>query len=253
MVRINSVPKSGENPCRNEDQCFAAPGTGSFSVALADGAGEGICSRLWAQLLVRSHARLWAGIDRDDPRAALIAWQKNQQIAWERISRRLLGAKLERFNFAHKFTMVGAAASFVSVRVLQTGQGPVWEALAIGDACLVILLDGSAFHRIPKMYAPADFPIQPTQIPSLGGRSTDWVEDVRWAFSPYVDGMRFVLMSDALALWACRSAGARDAPWKELDEFEHASPAFEQWVEVRRNEGSLRDDDTTLAVWCPNV
>jgi hypothetical protein len=61
---------------------------------------------------------------------------------------------------------------------------------------------------------------------------------------------RFLLMTDALAQWFLSRVEAKADPLAQMNALlAEASPeAFILWVEMRRQQGSLRNDDVTLIV-----
>ena len=69
----------------------------------------------------------------------------------------------------------------------------------------------------------------------------------QWAEGDCAPGDLFLLMTDALAQWFLASWEHGAIPWAELVKLE-GEDAFGKFVLPLRQEGRLRNDDTTLVI-----
>jgi protein phosphatase 2C-like protein len=226
------TPKRGHTEAEYEDAWAANARAGRFAVA--DGASESSYAGLWANLLAETFVaarRPLDGLDwLDDPRRRWSAAVDGRELAWYAEIKRTQGA------FA---TLLG-----VAVRPAAPGRPGRWQALAIGDSCLVRVRDGGTPRAFPLSKA-ADFSNQPALLGSRPGPAPAPVLS-RGACRP---GDRLFLMTDALAQWFLLRSESNRRPWEDLARL-LADPkpggAFAAWVAEHRDGGDLRNDDVTL-------
>lgn len=122
---------------------------------------------------------------------------------------------------------------------------PFWRVAAIGDSCLFQVRHG-ALHASFPLTGASDFSYQPPLLASRGQDSNGVIRrHVRMHTGDLASGDSFYLATDALAAWflAFHETGGR--PWNLLDLLE-SSRDFADWVEVRRRNGEMVNDDSTL-------
>jgi len=127
--------------------------------------------------------------------------------------------------------------------------GGTWRAVSVGDSCLFRIRDGKLARSFP-LACSSDFGNQPALLGSRG-RPSDTPQSIRRARGRWRPGDRFLLMTDALAEWTLRRNEQEQRPAEEIDQLLcESSPqdAFAAWVEERRNDQGLRNDDVTLVV-----
>src|SRR5687768_9889427 len=120
------VPKVGHAPDECEDAAAGDPGLSRFAVA--DGASESYAAGDWARLLVEAFVAL--GPDGDwlkDPRADWQAAVAGGAVSW----------------YAEDKFARGGHATFLGVCLTPGPAGYEWEAIAVGDACLVLVRFGA--------------------------------------------------------------------------------------------------------------
>jgi hypothetical protein len=222
--RALSLPKRGHRDDEFEDAFALAAAEGRFAVA--DGASESSFAGLWANLLVEGFVRPAQG------------WLEAARRAW---AGRVDGQSLPWYAEAKRDA--GAFATLLGL-VLADGR---WHALAVGDTCLFQVRQDELIGAFP-LGRSADFDNRPRLI---GSRPPFSSGDDKHAEGrgTWQTGDRFLLMTDALAQWCLRHHEAGDRPWRELTRF--ASPpedGFADWVEGRRQDDGLRNDDVTLVV-----
>lgn len=208
-----------------------------FLVAVADGATETSFSALWAKLLVRSYTE--GKLIPEHFAASLLKLQGR----WRRaVSRKSLPW------YAEEKVRRGAAAAFVGLHLRDGDPGAYggsWEAIALGDCCLVQVRGGQVVERFPIQHA-SDFSNSPFLLSSSPSASEGWQEHLRTTSGRWLQDDSFFLMSDALAAWFMTDEESGRSPWIVLRDLETAdAPAFQEWIaELRATD--LRNDDVTL-------
>jgi hypothetical protein len=228
------VPRHGHSPDDCEDFAAVDPRAGRFAVA--DGASESWQGGLWARLLVEDFVRgpggtggAWMdGLAPLQHRWAEAAPAPGETPPW------WLEDRLRR----------GAFATFLGVELLP-GEGASWRwrALALGDSCLFQVRGGALMTSFPLTRAD-DF----GNSPWLLGSRTPARQPVHTEGEGRA-GDRLWLMTDALGQWFLRRLEDGGRPWEELQpllEGADAEARFGGWVEERRRERQLRDDDVTV-------
>lgn len=256
-----SVPKDGNTAEENEDAVVVdnvalpvQPGSWRYTfpgnavrIAIADGASTSPRPGEWARTLARAAA---AGSCRDlrDTFASARATFAEQQR-----SRAQLGGPLSWYQQARAAEPSFATLVLAEVELQErpvSGRGRCWvrqpprvaapevlvRASAVGDSCAFFVREDRSFECHPQM-AVGDF----RRAPDLVG-SDDQFPVALPLPREATAVTRAYLATDALAEWILRrGAAAFDALDEVLDRDEFAG-----WVAHAREEGDLRDDDTTV-------
>jgi len=218
------VPKMGHAPDECEDASAGDPDAGRFAVA--DGASESYAAGDWARLLVEAFVTTGpAGDWLKDPREA---WQ--QQAAGSAVS----------WYAEDKFAR-GGHATFLGVSVQPADDGFGWEAVAVGDSCLLHLSEGHGVTSFP-LTRSTEFNGAPTLVNSRGGNPA-W----KTAHGTLRPGETLLLATDALAQHLLESAEAGSFAGPSLLGLEEDDD-FAMWVAMAREAGQLRNDDVALGV-----
>jgi hypothetical protein len=131
----------------------------------------------------------------------------------------------------------GAYSTFLGL-LIEPAEGR-WQAVATGDTCL-FLVRGDALRKAFPVQRAEAFGTRPELIGSLyKGRVR--AAATKGKLEP---GDRLLLMTDALAEWFLTEHEAGHAPWQELDEL--TPDTFTGWVDERRTDRRLKNDDVTL-------
>lgn len=239
------LPKAGNTEKEYEDAfCPRRLDSGQeteardFRVAVADGATETSFSGLWAKQLVRAYTKgeLLPG--------GFSACLHKLQVRWRAI---VNGRTLAWY--AEEKARSGAAAAFLGLHLQDTGAEThrgCWEALALGDCCLVQMRGERVMERFPIQHS-SDFANSVFLLSSNPSQCEGWPERLRTASGYWAADDRFYLMSDALAAWFMREDEGGSVPWDALRDLGTAdSPVFSEWVRELRSKGALRNDDVTL-------
>ena len=230
------LPKAGLLPSECEDAIALSHRQGRFCVA--DGATEAYDSRRWAKLLTR----YWAASDHLLTNEEFEPW----------LSR--LGSHLERRWsrktlpwYAEEKARGGAFAAFVGLAFIPSENHLVWQAVALGDSCLIQIRDGSIVTALP-ISEPEAFGYHPALLPSNQQRLQGIGDQVTVASGDATPRDTFVLLTDAIAAWYLRTAAENPLRVDELSRLLDASDTrgFERFVERERADKSLRNDDIAV-------
>ena len=218
------VPKDGHTADECEDAVAGDPAAGRFAVA--DGASESFAAGEWARLLVAAFvaggpAGDWLAAPRADWRQAVAG----QGMSW----------------YAEEKLTAGGHATFLGLTTRPADGGVEWEAVAVGDACLVHVVAGACRSSFP-LTRPADFSMSPTLINSRAGVPA-W-KTTRGVLRP---GEALLLATDALAQCLLTSAGEGRFLGDGLLGMDEADD-LALWVAVQRAGGKLRNDDVALGI-----
>ena len=231
--------KQNNAPEEYEDACAGDPGTGRF--AIADGASEASFAAIWAQLLVEQFVadsgKPWRNLDWIGPLRA--TWGKrvdDMPLPWYAEEKRELGA------FA---TLLG-----LSIGPPTEDRPGAWRAVAIGDCCLFRTRGKSLLQSFP-MKRSEEFGNRPRLLASRA-RGLDQLDAEReQVHGRWHSGDCFLLMTDALAQWFLLRTEQEGEPLTEIRGLLAESDpkaAFPGWIDERRAQHGLRNDDVTLAV-----
>jgi hypothetical protein len=227
------TPRRGNTPDEYEDAFAGDAATGRF--AIADGASESSFTGAWAKLLVEGFVaakdRSWRNLDwLGPPRQRWAEDIDPQPLPW----------------YAEEKREQGAYATLLGVAFARG----LWRALAIGDSCL-FRIRGGKFEKSFPLVRSADFGNQPALLGSRGRPADTPAQGIRRTRGKWRPGDRFLLATDALAEWMLRRHEQAQRPADDIDRLlAEPSPqdTFAAWVEERRKNQGLRNDDVTLVV-----
>lgn len=221
-------------PVGTADGAAAGPPT-TFTVAVSDGASSSVFAREWARLLVGAFAAgPFPAASEANARVARLGQTWRDQVK--------SGPSALPWYAEEKLTQ-GSHASLLVVTWDLTG-ARTFSARALGDSCLFVVRRGRLKHAFPVTRA-ADFGNHPHLL------GTELGTAARAEHAPtflaldrsYEPGDRFLLMTDALAHWFLAEHEAGRKPWDALPaEQSKLAP----WLDARRANGSLKNDDVTL-------
>jgi hypothetical protein len=230
--RALRLPRHGHTVEEYEDAWAADPASGRFAVA--DGASESSFAALWARLLTEGF--LAAHRPRD-----LAGWLDSARGRW---SAEVMGLELPWYAEIKRDEGAFATLLGLQVRRPRRGRPGRWQAVAVGDSCLVRVRQGRSVETFPLRHS-SNFGNQP---PLLGSRSRT-IPPAQRCSGSLQPGDRLFLMTDALAQWFLWSHEHSERPWEEIAPLlATAQPeaAFASWIAELRAGGGLHNDDVTL-------
>lgn len=234
--------KAGNRPDECEDASWVSYpyNGGPARIAVCDGASESAFAREWAQILADAFVHRPLDLSCLDD-SSLAVWLDPCQEKWNR------AVPWERLPWhGEAKTRAGAMAALLGLEIDQTPNGAgafPWQAVAVGDCCLFVVRDDSLAVSFP-MDSSGQFNNTPSLIcsnPANNGRLWNEVHQYRGECLP---GDTIILASDALACWILQEHESGGRPWETLLSLE--PPQWDGWVQARRADRAMRNDDTTL-------
>jgi Protein phosphatase 2C len=238
------VPKRGNNENECDDAVWPDKRTEYqdpfVRFAVADGATESLFARSWAEKLVQAVG---------DNRLSIVHLSAEIQCLRNDWRDWIAGVKLAWY--AEEKARQGTYAALVGLelRVPESGQqsSGCWHAAALGDSCCFHIRGNEIRVRFPLDKSEA-FDNRPFLLGSMAGDEQALRDNIIQCQGSWIEGDVFYLMTDALACWFLRQIEAGNSPLETLHEF--ASPTepnrFTTWIESLRDEGLIRNDDSTL-------
>jgi hypothetical protein len=212
-----------------------------FRFAVADGATETSFSGIWARQLVRMFCSPNMATCSDFV-VGLPATQRRWRsaVSWRSLPW-YAEAKLE----------AGAFAALLGLELFDDreaiSRGGMWQAIAIGDCCLVHMRGDQLLRSFPMENAAA-FNNRPVLLSSNPTYNSDVAENLSLAQGRWIPDDAFYLMTDALAAWFLAQTEEGGQPWtilRDLDTHDQATD-FMRFVHELRIQKLLRNDDVTL-------
>ena len=232
------APKRGNTEAQWEDGYAFDPAAGV--VAVADGAGDGIFSKLWADLLLESYLARPVALDNPD---AIGPWINERRIAWAT----KVDYPRQRWSVQLRLDQTCGAATFLGIAIGPAPEGEdgstPWEAGAVGDVCLFHIREGRLVESFPVTRA-AEFGSTPRLFQSKSLRQMPVGVVHRGGLLP---GDRLVVATDATAQALLTEVEAGTPPdWGRFWDLDQETWRSE--IETLRDRGAIVNDDCTLVV-----
>lgn len=250
------VAKRGSAPTECEDAAWISP-TGdrvgdvnerALRVVVADGASESLLAGKWAKSLTANFGETATAtrskheffnayrdaVERWDAELGLYITEREQR-----------GAPIQWYE--EPGLARGAFSTIIALDVTRRGSGlGFWRAAAVGDSCVFHVSDEALLYSFPLEDDEA-FSNEPPLLPSQPADEETISRNVSLCRSGWERGDSLYVVTDAIAAWFLRANAAGDRPWEQLRDLATAdAPDFSTWVAMRRDDGELRNDDTTL-------
>jgi hypothetical protein len=193
-VRQYLTQKLGAN--RGECEDAVAFNHANRAFAVADGATEAFDSRYWARLL----ARAWVRQPALTPQSLVDLAQTLGARADKRWSQRKLSW------YAEEKARAGSYAALVGVVFFCDRDELSWQAIAVGDCCLLQLREQRVITTLPITSA-SEFGFRPTLLPSKGIQAMTQSDAIKQFTGGAQLGDSFLLLSDAVACWLLEQRG----------------------------------------------
>jgi hypothetical protein len=152
--------------------------------------------------------------------------------------------------YAEEKARAGAFSALLGLRLVDddaTSGGGAWQAIAVGDCCLVQLRGDDIIRGFPIERA-CEFnnrPILLSSNPDQNDKISDFLrlEEGRWNSDD-----AFYLMTDALAAWFLGAAEQGERPWRIIRDLHtrDQTTGFGELIQHLRARKALRNDDVTL-------
>ncbi len=238
------VPKAGNKDGEYEDAVWPTKlmheENNCFRFAVADGATETSYSGIWARQLVRYFCK--NRFDSSFVREGL----PNLQQRWTASVR-----KRPLPWYAEEKMRLGAFAAIVAIVLHDDlhgdGRHGTWQALGIGDSCVVQMRGEEVLAQFP-LTDSISFNNRPHLLSSNPSHNNVVLDHLRETDGIWQQGDAFYFMTDALACWFMREVEEERMPWhilRDLNTSDEILP-FCKWVETLREKSAIRNDDVTL-------
>lgn len=255
-VATFAVAKRDSSMDECEDSFWVSPNASgevereSLRVVVTDGATESLLAGPWAAKLAASFG-IAAGPTKSKSgfvsayQTAVTDW--GEELARYRSDREARDAPIQWFE--EPGLAKGAYSTIIVVDFFEDSPSSAskWRAMAIGDSCL-FQVRNERLHACFPIQDEAAFSYHPPLLSSRGTDSSVVARHLVKISGTWQQDDSFYVVTDALAAWFLRSVEAGDKPWSPLRDLDTVDflVDFGTWVNARRDEGSLRDDDTTL-------
>ncbi len=243
---VFAVEKAGSTAEEWEDGAAAEPGDldrgRNPRFALADGAAEAYDAIRWVDQLLESFmgSPNEAGPALDEE--SLRHWLAAAQFKWTSAPPRFANIFEER-KFAE-----GSFATFLGCEIRRVAPDRlVWNAVALGDTVLFHVRNRILVEQFPVMDAD-EFGLNPAGVHTAAAALPAMMTHLQIRTDVRLDpGDQLFFATDALAAWIIRALrrDGEEKVWRFLAGLAHPV-AFTRFVDDRRAERSLKNDDVTL-------
>ena len=235
------LQKAGCSAAEYEDAFYPEGITRSskraFRFAIADGATDSSFSGVWARLLVKAFVDGFN--EPDDIEQLLIETRPRWE---EQVGQRQLSW------YAEEKAQAGAFSSLLGLTIRETDAGRrEWQAIAIGDSCLVQVRNEKAIIKFPIEHSSL-FDSMPFLLATTSSFNSKVRENLNTAHGDIQSDDTMYLMTDALACWFMATDEQGLAPWLALRDLHTRDEreSFANMIDRLRAQHDLRNDDCTL-------
>lgn len=231
------LPKSGNTVAECEDALATKPTKNFLKVALADGATESSFAKEWANLLT------------DD-------FVKSKNFSLKYIIGRLPTLRNQWLSEVTKIPLPWYAeaklekGAFSTLLVLSIDlKKQIYNCIGIGDCCLFQVRGSELVFSFP-IQKSNEFSNTPFLLTTKKDDDKELKTHIKEEKQYVEKGDYLILMSDALAHWFASENEKAERPWKILLELSEdtSKNAFEDWLNDKRREKQIKNDDTTLLI-----
>jgi hypothetical protein len=229
------------DPASCEDYSDFSIDNGLF--VAADGAGTAIFANIWAKHLVEHFLK-----------SPLMSENPFEVEWWIRQAQSTFTAKVplvQDWNAQQKAQADGSQSTLATMRVSEVAELTVKaEFLVFGDSCIIVGSPTSQTIESFPLEQPEDFDARPVCIPSLLKKfNRDFnICQIRKKTLQLQDIV--IIATDAVACWIISGKNRPGGQWAAFKEVAEKKPEQEwkAFVQARRNDNTLVDDDSTALV-----
>ena len=258
QVNAFRLPKIGASDPECEDAYWCGPGPGGdddqpfLRVIIADGASESMLAGRWARHLTEVFA---AAPEQISTGTGFNAAYERAAAGWEAELARYLQERADRDSPIQWYEEPGLARGAHSTLLAAEfscspdSEHAYWVAAALGDSCLFQVRGGELVDKVP-IYDSAGFGNQPALLSSSGTAAEVLGRHLTVKTGNLCRGDTCYLATDALSAWFLRMAETGESwkePWRPLQLLDEGNQGeFRELIGKLRDDGAIRDDDTTL-------
>lgn len=218
--------------------------------AVSDGATESSFSKIWAKILVRDYNKKgYKSAGGLEKRINTLSKKWSREIKIDSLP---WYAKDKAKNGAFS-TLLGLELEGICLyrkqKILErTARSGKWSSISIGDSCLFQIRDNDLIKSFPIDKA-SDFTSTPLLLSSNVENNSSLSSSIFSLQGSWKKDDEFFIGTDAFSAWFLSEKEKNRSPWVEFyDIINDSDPneKFKSWVNVKRECGELKNDDTTV-------
>ncbi|MEZ4905531.1 MAG: hypothetical protein R2822_29105 [Spirosomataceae bacterium] len=244
MVKCNfksiTTPKLGNAIEENEDNILE-PSKSEIQFdtlirfAISDGATESSFSKEWSDFLVSGYK------DKVFDKDSLSDTIKKISETWQSIV-----SNIELPWYAQQKAQTGALQTFLGVTINR--EESTYNAIAIGDCSLFQIRNDELIYSFPILNFE-QFDSTPKLISSIPKYQKNLEELAEYTAKEIHPNDLIIIATDAIAAWIFKKKETGDKPWQDLStllNYEDYKTDFTNWLNNKRREHEIKNDDVTL-------
>jgi hypothetical protein len=232
QVRQLLLPKLDHDASECEDAIACDTNTARFAVA--DGATEAFHARQWATNLAEHWVRNESTLTLEDFRKWVADEGRELHDSWN-------GLTLSWYS--EEKARTGSFAAFVGVELDLKSDAPSWQAIALGDSCLLHCRGGELLKSLPISRSEC-FNSAPVLVASNAKLHESTMQSVVIDSGSCENGDVLLLMSDAAAAWCLQRFEQGDFNANFLTA--KADEELTSFFDDERQAGRIRNDDLAI-------
>ena len=233
QLRQLLLPKLDHKASECEDAI--AVDTQTFRFAVADGATESFDARNWAERLAQHWVQRKSTLTVEEFRDWVATEGRELHDSWTGLTLSWYSEEKARY---------GSFATLVGVELDLNTESPSWQAIALGDACLLHFRNKTLLKSLP-LSGSEGFNSGPVLVASDSSLHESSMQSVVTDSGTFQDGDVLLLMSDAASLWCLQRFENGDL---NIDQFLSAKSDEElrKFFDTERMAGRIRNDDLAI-------
>jgi hypothetical protein len=227
------LPKLGHDALECEDAIATDTERGRFAVA--DGATEAFDARNWANRLAQRWVKIESTLTAEEFRKWVAAEGRELHDSWNGLSLSWYSEEKAR---------TGSFAAFVGVELDLKIGSPSWQAIALGDACLLHCRRGAVLKSLPLSHSES-FNNGPVLVASDCSLHESIMQSLVIDSGSCENGDVLLLLSDGVAAWYLQRLETNDLDPDLLIQSK-TSDDLSRFFDEERLAGRIRNDDLAL-------
>lgn len=237
IISKEVLPKSGNTVEECEDALSFNPTKSFLKVALADGATESSFAKEWANLLTNDLV-------------------KSRSLSLKHILKRLPTLRNQWLTEVTKIPLPWYAEAKLEKGAFSTFLGmtidlkkKIYNCIGIGDCCLFQVRGDDMMFSFP-IQESNEFSNSPYLLTTKNNDDIELKTYLKETKGKIEKGDYLILMSDALAYWFASENEKAGRPWEIFLGLlmDNSKNIFEEWLNEKRREKQIKNDDTTLLI-----
>jgi hypothetical protein len=233
QLRQLLLPKLGHKASECEDAI--AMDTQTCRFAVSDGATESFDARNWAERLAQHWVQRKSTLTVEEFREWVATEGRELHDSWNSLTLSWYSEEKARY---------GSFATLVGVELDLNTELPSWQAIALGDACLLHCRNKTLLKGLP-LSGSEGFNTGPVLVASDSSLHENSMKSVVTDSGTCQDGDVLLLMSDAASLWCLQRFESGDL---DVEQFLGAKTDEElrEFFDTERMAGRIRNDDLAI-------